>query len=181
VSHQIKQKTAAIMPQICHCPNTTTHAEGEATRPSSTHRILGVMTVGQLVHGGRRGAALAAAALLVASVVAPVAAQTPWWRTERVQRALALSPQQVDAIEAVFRTNLAERRARWRALERAEGELQGAIDRGDETTAVALISTVEDLRRTINVARTRMLLEMLELLSPQQRRNFATATGRTRR
>jgi Spy/CpxP family protein refolding chaperone len=94
-----------------------------------------------------------------------------WWLDVSVQRELALTDKQVADIQKEFGRTLQHRRKLRRKLDAANAELSRAFDRGDLTDAAAeaLVSRVEDLRRQRNVARTRLLLALYLLLTPEQR------------
>jgi len=97
-----------------------------------------------------------------------------WWLDPGVQRELALTDKQVADIETEFGRTLNHRRLLRRKFDAANAELSRAFDRGDlsDGAAEALVSRVEDLRRQRNVARTRLLLALYFLMTPEQRARF---------
>jgi Spy/CpxP family protein refolding chaperone len=88
-----------------------------------------------------------------------------------VQRQLALLPSQVAALEGEHQRTLAYRRTLRGEFDKAEAALADALRRFDvsDEACKGLLTRVEELRRRRNVERTRMLLAMYWLLTPEQR------------
>ena len=103
-----------------------------------------------------------------------------WWLELNVQRQLALSDEQVQAIESSYRRTLTHRRILRRRLEAATAELTRAFARDDlsDVEAQALVNQVEDWRRQRNVARTQLLVALYFLLTPDQRARFSRLVDR---
>ena len=91
-----------------------------------------------------------------------------WWNDPRAQRELALSDDQVRALDRLFREDLTGRRAVRAALETARHEFDRALDVADEAAAVALIPRVARLTTEQNKARTVLLLRMSWVLTTAQ-------------
>jgi Spy/CpxP family protein refolding chaperone len=116
-----------------------------------------------------------AGALLLAALVAPVparAADLPegkWWKHPRVAAEINLTPDQAREIEAIFaraRPNLVDGRA---GLEKREGDLQEAIEsNADRREVEARIEAVENARANLQKTRILMVLDMRQVLKPEQ-------------
>lgn len=107
---------------------------------------------------------------VVAAVSAPCAFGQgwEWWNDHRAQRELALSDQQVRALDRLFREDLTGRRAVRAALDIAQHDFDHAMDVGDEAAAVALIPRIATLTTEQNKARTVLLLRMSWVLTAAQ-------------
>ena len=116
------------------------------------------------------GLSLVILAVSVGATQAPVR-NSRWWLDAGLQRELALTDAQVSALQAEYSRTLDRRRRLRRALDEASSELTRALQRGDlsDDAAAVLIGRVEDIRRERNIARTRLLVAMYFLLTPQQR------------
>lgn len=113
--------------------------------------------------------AAALLALLVA-VAAPAAAQGKWWQSERFQRKLELTQDQVSRIEEVFQSAIPQLREQKKALDRLESQLSRLIDTSaDEAAVMQEADRVEAARAELSKARTRMLLRMRRVLTAEQR------------
>jgi Spy/CpxP family protein refolding chaperone len=127
-----------------------------------------------------RTALSTAGSLVLLLDVAPARPAFFWWRDAEVRLELQLTGEQVAEIERVYRSSLQERRRLRRAFDRADLELARAFVRGDVTDAEALtlIGRVEELRARRNLARTRMLIRMYQLLTPDERTRLAAIRRR---
>lgn len=113
-------------------------------------------------------------ALLAAAVaLLPVAASAQafkWWQSERFQRELQLTTDQISRIEEVFQAALPELRQQKKALDRLEQDLSRLIDTSaDEEHVMQQADRVEEVRSELSKARTRMLLRMRRVLTADQR------------
>ncbi len=118
-----------------------------------------------------------AAALFLASVAAASAALPPpdlpegkWWKRPRIAAEINLSPEQEKQIESIFtraRPVLIDRKA---VLEKAQGELQDALEdtNADRRAIGARIEAVESARAELQKARILMVLDMKQVLRPEQ-------------
>lgn len=107
----------------------------------------------------------------------PAAAQSAplkWWLSPDIQAQLHLTAAQVRTIDAIFESNLSERRLLRQRLDRLEAELRVLLDSAtvNDAAATALIERVETARARRNVARTVMLYRIRQVLAPQQRQWF---------
>ena len=115
----------------------------------------------------RSAALVVVLALLVPAIAL---AQGKWWQSERFQRGLQLTPDQIARIEEVFQSHVPDLRQQKKALDRAEDALERLIDGAtDETTVMQEVDRVEALRAELSKARTRMLLRMRRVLTAEQR------------
>ena len=94
-----------------------------------------------------------------------------WWKNPRVARELALTPAQVDRIEAVFlraRPELIDLRAE---LEKKRVMQESTMENSDVDPGEAArrIDDVEQARAKLAKARMAMLLEIRRILTPEQR------------
>ena len=103
-----------------------------------------------------------------------------WWLDASVQRELALTDKQAADIQTEFDRTLEHRRLLRRKFDAADAELSRAFARGDLSDAAAekLVNRVENLRRQRNVARTRLLVALYFLLTPEQRARFRRVVER---
>jgi Spy/CpxP family protein refolding chaperone len=119
----------------------------------------------------------AAALLIVLATVAatPALAQGKWWHSEKFQRKLQLSEDQISRIEEVFQSAIPELRQQKKALDRLEQQLSRLIDTSaDEAAVMQEVDRVEAARAELSKARTRMLLRMRRVLTAEQRVQFGT-------
>jgi Spy/CpxP family protein refolding chaperone len=118
--------------------------------------------------------------LVVAAVSVPCAlAQAwEWWNDPKARRELALSDEQVRALDRLFREDLTARRAVRAALEDARHDFDRAVDLADEATAVALVPRIARLATEQNTARTVLLLRMSWVLTPAQQTRLAALRSR---
>jgi Spy/CpxP family protein refolding chaperone len=112
-------------------------------------------------------------ALLVAAAATPVAAQGKWWQSERFQKKLLLTEDQISRIEEAFQSAIPQLREQKKALDRLETQLSRLIDTSaDEAAVMQEADRVEAARAELSKARTRMLLRMRRVLTAEQRVKF---------
>jgi Spy/CpxP family protein refolding chaperone len=113
-------------------------------------------------------------ALILALSPALVFAQGKWWQSERFQRELQLTADQISRIEDVFQAALPELRQQKKALDRLENDLSRLIDTSaDEAAVMREADRVEAVRSELSKARTRMLLRIRRVLTADQRVRLA--------
>jgi Spy/CpxP family protein refolding chaperone len=114
------------------------------------------------------------AALMLAVLAAPLAAaELPdgkWWKRPRLAQEISLTPDQQQQIEKIFvrsRTKLIDLRA---DLEKKQLGLQELMeDRGaDRRDVEKKIESVENARAELQKARALMILDMKQVLKPEQ-------------
>lgn len=97
-----------------------------------------------------------------------------WWRSERFQKELVLSADQVARIDAIFQVTLPELRQRKEELDRLEQALSRLIDAdADEMTLTRSVDKTEAARSNLNKTRTLMLVRMRQVLTADQRVRFS--------
>ena len=115
------------------------------------------------------------ATLVLTAFAAPMVAQTgfPWWKDEKVVHELGLTPDQSARIDAVFRANYPQLSQSKEELDRQENELSRLItSNADDAQVTRQIDKVEMVRTSLNKTRTLMLLNMVRVLTPEQRVKF---------
>ncbi len=102
--------------------------------------------------------------------LAPSAAPFVWWRSEQVKKELGLTTDQSDRIGRIWEAARPELRQEWEELSKLEDKLSRLIqsDAG-ETVLSRQIDRVETARATANKSRSVMLVQMLKVLTPDQR------------
>ena len=116
-----------------------------------------------------------AGALLFASIVPSSLALPPelpegkWWKRPRLAAEINLTDDQAREIESIFsrtRPQLIDRKAE---LEKRQGELQDALEgNADRKTISAKVEAVENARAGLQKARILMVLDMKQVLKPEQ-------------
>jgi Spy/CpxP family protein refolding chaperone len=116
-----------------------------------------------------------AAVLLFASTASPLLAlpempEGKWWKRPRIAAEINLSPEQEDRIENIFskaRPRLIDLKA---DLEKKQGELEDVLSETnvDRARVAARIEAVEDARAELQKARILMLLDIKQVLRPEQ-------------
>ena len=105
---------------------------------------------------------------------APIPGQTfAWWRSDAFQRELALTSDQTARLARLWETTRPELRQEWDTLSQLEARLAQLIkDDADETVLTRQIDRVETARASANKTRSVMLVQMLKVLTPEQRARF---------
>ena len=117
---------------------------------------------------------LALLAVLVVLTPATILGQGKWWQSERYQRELQLTAEQIGRIEEVFQSSLPELRQQKHELDRLETQLSRLIDTSaDEDAVMAEADRVEKVRAGLSKCRTRMLVRIRRVLTPEQRAKLA--------
>lgn len=122
---------------------------------------------------------LVAAALLLTA--APALAQRPpeaprpfpWWKSEPFKKELGLAAEQSMRIDKIWETTRVELRQEWDELSKLEAKLSRLIQNdADEAVLTRQIDRVETARAAANKTRSLMLVQMLKVLTPEQRTRF---------
>jgi len=124
---------------------------------------------------------LAALVLVWPLLLAGVAAQNNarprqwWWRVPDTQARIGLTSEQVRTLDRIYRDSLAGRRLLRKRLDVLERRFTRLLrDPGYQTAGIdSLVDDLTDARRRSSVARTMMLVRMLEVLRPAQRERLA--------
>jgi Spy/CpxP family protein refolding chaperone len=119
------------------------------------------------------------AALLLSA--APAMAQRPpeaprpfaWWKSEPFKKELGLTADQSARIDKIWETTRPELRQEWDELSKLEAKLSKLIQNdADEAVLTRQIDRVETSRAGANKTRSLMLVQMLKVLTPEQRTRF---------
>jgi Spy/CpxP family protein refolding chaperone len=112
-----------------------------------------------------------ALSLIMLSAAAPASAQGfKWWQTERFQKELKLTPEQITRIEGVFQASEPLLRAQKQAVDRREEKLSKVISdpKSDEPAVIQATDRLEAARSEVNRTRTLMLFRIHRVLSDEQ-------------
>lgn len=101
--------------------------------------------------------------------------QEPWWRSPAVRSHIALTSQQTERIETIYRASLPERRRLRQQATTLQTQLEQLLAAGtmSDDQAVPLIGRLCAVEKARNVARTMMLVRMHWVLTPAQRHQLA--------
>jgi len=119
------------------------------------------------------------AALLISA--APALAQRPpdpprpfaWWKSEPFKKELGLTADQAAHIDKIWETTRPELRQEWDELSKLEAKLSKLIQiDADEAVLTRQIDRVETARAGANKTRSLMLVQMIKVLTPDQRTRF---------
>lgn len=115
-------------------------------------------------------------ALIVGLLPVPGEAQGfKWWQSERFQRELQLTTDQISRIEDVFQSTVPDLRRHKETLDRLEKDLSRLIDTAaDEPSVIQQVNRVEGVRSELSKTRTLMLVRLRRVLSPEQRVKLVT-------
>jgi Spy/CpxP family protein refolding chaperone len=112
---------------------------------------------------------------LVLSVIVlaatPAAAQGfRWWQSERYQKELALSAEQITRIDGIYQTAQPLLRAQKEAFDRREEKLSKVIadPKSDEAAVIQATDRLELARNEMNRSRTLMLFRIRRVLNDEQ-------------
>ena len=114
--------------------------------------------------------------LIVLSAAAPASAQPgqslrfKWWQTERFQKELVLTTEQITRIEGIFQTTEPMLRAQKKAIDRREEKLTKVIQdpKSDEALLLQATDRLEAARNELSRTRTLMLFRIRRVLSDEQ-------------
>jgi len=109
--------------------------------------------------------------LIVQAVAAPAFAQNfKWWQTERFQKELALTTDQITRIEGIYQTTEPTLRAQKQAVDRREEKLSKVIQdpKSDEPAVLQAIDRLEAARSEVSRTRNLMLFRIRRVLSDEQ-------------
>jgi Spy/CpxP family protein refolding chaperone len=109
--------------------------------------------------------------LIVQAVASPAFAQGfKWWQTERFQKELVLTAEQISRIEGVYQTTEPLLRAQKQAIDRREEKLSKVIQdpKSDEATLLQATDRLEAARSELSRTRTLMLFRIRRVLTDEQ-------------
>lgn len=108
---------------------------------------------------------------IVLGVAAPVSAQSfKWWQTERFQKELTLTTEQITRIEGLYQTTQPLLRAQKEAFDRREEKLSKVIadPKSDEAAVLQATDRLELARNEMSRTRTLMLFRIRRVLNDEQ-------------
>lgn len=120
-------------------------------------------------------------AVFLLAAVAPVLAQPPlppgqafpWWKSEQFKKELGLTADQSVRIDKIWETTRPELRQEWNELSKLDDKLSRMIQNdADEAVLSRQIDRVETARANANKTRSLMLVQMVKVLTPDQRVRF---------
>ena len=113
--------------------------------------------------------------LIVLLLAAPAMAQSQgfafkWWHSDRFQKELVLTPDQITRIEGIYQTTEPLLRAQKQAVDRREEKLSKTIQdpKSDEATVVQAIDRLEAARSEISRTRNLMFFRIRRVLTDEQ-------------
>jgi Spy/CpxP family protein refolding chaperone len=96
-----------------------------------------------------------------------------WWKSEPFKKELGLTADQSTHIDKIWETTRPELRQEWDELSKLEAKLSRLIQAdADEAVLTRQIDRVETARANTNKTRSLMLVQMLKVLTPDQRTRF---------
>ncbi|HSE62975.1 MAG TPA: periplasmic heavy metal sensor [Thermoanaerobaculia bacterium] len=115
-------------------------------------------------------AGLLFASLASVAIALPELPEGKWWKRPRIASAIALTPDQESRIDGIFskaRPLLIDLKA---DLERKQGDLQDSLEdaNADRRAVAARVDAVEDARAELQKARILMILDVKQVLRPEQ-------------
>lgn len=122
---------------------------------------------------------LVVAALLLCA--APALAQRPpdgprpfrWWKSDAFKKDLGLTADQSTRIDKIWEVNRVELRQEYDELSKWEAKFSKLLQGdADEATLTRMIDRVETARMSANKTRSLMLVQMVKVLTPEQRTRF---------
>lgn len=129
-------------------------------------------------------------AVFLVAIAAPLYAQAtitpaqpfPWWKSEPFKKELGLTADQSARIDRIWQTTRPELRQEWDELSKLEDKLSHLIQKDAEEAILSRqIDRVETARANANKTRSLMLVQMLKVLTPEQRVRFQTLHDRWQR
>ena len=93
-----------------------------------------------------------------------------WWMDDKIQRELAITPDQITRIDAVFQAAQPALRAQQRALSKLEDELSKMVLEAniEESEVEHFVTKVEAARADLGRSRTMMIFRMRRILTTEQ-------------
>lgn len=112
--------------------------------------------------------ALAASALLIPTAAS--AQSFKWWQSDRFQKELVLSAEQIARLDGIFQTAVPSLRAQKSALDKLEHKLSKVIadSASDEAMVLQAAELVEGVRAELSRTRTLQLFRMRRVLTDDQ-------------
>jgi Spy/CpxP family protein refolding chaperone len=107
---------------------------------------------------------------IVLAFPAVASAQGRWWQSERFQKELALTPEQITRIEGIYQSARPLLRAQKEAFDRREEKLSKVIadPKSDEAMVVQATDRLEAARNEMGRTRTLMIFRIRRVLTDEQ-------------
>ena len=107
---------------------------------------------------------------IVLAVPGVASAQGKWWQSERFQKELVLTAEQITRIEGIYQTTMPLLRAQKQAFDRREEKLSKVIadPKSDEAMVVQASDRLEAARNEMSRTRTLMFFRIRRVLSDEQ-------------
>ena len=107
---------------------------------------------------------------IVVGVPGVAAAQGRWWQSERFQKELALTQEQITRIEGIYQSTLPLLRAQKEAFDRRDEKLSKVIadPKSDEADVIQATDRLELARNEMSRTRTLMLFRIRRVLNDDQ-------------
>jgi Spy/CpxP family protein refolding chaperone len=116
---------------------------------------------------------LAALGLVQAQTSAPPPRPGPWWKVEPFKRDLGLTADQSARIDKIWEATRPELRQELEQLSTLQEKLSHLLQKdADDAILTRQIDRVETARATANKTRSFMLVQMMKILTPEQRGRF---------
>ena len=122
--------------------------------------------------------------LFVLAPATPAFAQGfKWWQTERFQKELVLTTEQITRIEGIYQTTEPILRAQKQAVDRREDKLSKVIQdpKSDEPAVLLAIDRLEAARSEVSRTRNLMFFRIRRVLSDEQNVKIRTMHEHDRR
>jgi Spy/CpxP family protein refolding chaperone len=118
--------------------------------------------------------ALVLGAICLTTTDSAAAQGSKWWESDRFQKSLALTPEQIGKLGQIFQDTSPTLRAQKRALDKLEDELSQMVleARVGEPEFEAFVARVEAARAELGKTRTLMLYRMRCVLSAEQHKKM---------
>ena len=107
---------------------------------------------------------------IVLAVPGAAAAQGRWWQSDRFQKELTLTPEQITRIEGIYQSTMPLLRAQKEAFDRREDKLSKIIadPKSDEAMVVQAADRLEAARNEMGRTRTLMFFRIRRVLTDEQ-------------
>jgi Spy/CpxP family protein refolding chaperone len=106
----------------------------------------------------------------VLAIPAVASAQGRWWQSDRFQKELALTQEQITRIEGIYQTTTPLLRAQKEAFDRREDKLSKVIadSKSDEAMVIQATDRLEAARNEMSRTRTLMIFRIRRVLTDEQ-------------
>lgn len=112
-------------------------------------------------------------------IVQPPPPPFAWWKSDDSRKELGLTADQTGRIDKIWETTRPELRTEWDELSRLEEKLSSLLKRdADEAVLARQIDRVETARANANKTRSLMLVQMMKVLTPDQRTRLSAMHDR---